>query len=59
MPPEYIEFQVISDAFDIFSLGIIITKIITGHEGYSSIADMAPAKFVKQVRLYFVFGTTI
>uniref|UniRef100_A0ACD5WRH4 Uncharacterized protein n=1 Tax=Avena sativa TaxID=4498 RepID=A0ACD5WRH4_AVESA len=49
LPPEYIEHQVISENFDIFSLGVIITKIITGNEGYNCIADMAPTKFVKQV----------
>ncbi|KAK1680103.1 hypothetical protein QYE76_040951 [Lolium multiflorum] len=49
LPPEYIELQVISEAFDIFSLGVIITKIVTGHEGYNNIADMTPTKFVKQI----------
>ncbi|KAM0909161.1 hypothetical protein ACQ4PT_014981 [Festuca glaucescens] len=49
LPPEYIELQVISRNFDIFSLGVIIAKIITGHEGYNSVADMAPTKFVKRV----------
>jgi hypothetical protein len=53
LPPEYIELQVISPHFDIFSLGVIIAKIITGHEGYNSVADMAGSKFVKTVRIYF------
>lgn len=50
-PPEYLNHQIITKEFDIFSLGVIITKIMTGREGYSSIADMRPGKFVKHVRL--------
>ena len=59
LPPEYIELQVISETFDIFSLGVIITKIVTGHEGYSNIADMTPRKFVKQVSIYLMFLNNI
>ncbi|PNT63875.1 uncharacterized protein LOC100845829 isoform X1 [Brachypodium distachyon] len=48
-PPEYLNHQIITKEFDIFSLGVIITKIMTGREGYTSIADMRPGKFVKHV----------
>lgn len=48
-PPEYIKHQIISKEFDIFSLGVIIVKIMTGHEGYTCIADMTTCKFVKHV----------
>ncbi|KAM0920257.1 hypothetical protein ACQ4PT_007631 [Festuca glaucescens] len=48
-PPEYIKHQIISKEFDIFSLGVIVVKIMTGHEGYTCIADMTTRKFVKHV----------
>ncbi|CAL4985694.1 unnamed protein product [Urochloa decumbens] len=49
LPPEYTKFQLLSPAFDIFSLGIIITKIMVGKERYNDIADMQPRKLVKLV----------
>jgi serine/threonine protein kinase len=54
-PPEYIKHQIISKEFDIFSLGVIIVKIMTGHEGYTCIADMTDCKFVKHVRTFLSF----
>uniref|UniRef100_A0ACD5YPY9 Uncharacterized protein n=1 Tax=Avena sativa TaxID=4498 RepID=A0ACD5YPY9_AVESA len=48
-PPEYIKHQIISREFDIFSLGVIIVKIMTGHEGYNSIVEMTTRKSVKLV----------
>jgi serine/threonine protein kinase len=48
-PPEYVKHQIISKEFDIFSLGVIIVKIITGHDGYNRVADIPTHKFVKQV----------
>ncbi|KAM0924348.1 hypothetical protein ACQ4PT_004972 [Festuca glaucescens] len=35
-PPEFINRRIISREFDIYSLGVIIVKIMTGHEGYHS-----------------------
>jgi serine/threonine protein kinase len=52
-PPEYIKHQIISKEFDIFSLGVIIVKIMTGHDGYNRVADMTTRKFVEHVRTYF------
>lgn len=49
-PPEYLERQMVSSAFDIFSLGVIITKIMIGTQGYNKFADLAHRKLVKQVR---------
>ncbi|KAM0906442.1 hypothetical protein ACQ4PT_016754 [Festuca glaucescens] len=49
-PPEYIKHQILSREFDIFSLGVIIVKIMTGHEGYSSTVEMTTHKAVKLVR---------
>ncbi|CAN6171445.1 unnamed protein product, partial [Urochloa humidicola] len=41
LPPEYIDRGTISNKFDIFSLGVIVIKIITGHQGYSKSAEMS------------------
>ncbi|CAL4994058.1 unnamed protein product [Urochloa decumbens] len=49
LPPEYTKFQLLSPAFDIFSLGVIITKIMVGKERYHDIADMPPRKLVNLV----------
>jgi hypothetical protein len=50
LPPEYTKFHLLSPAFDIFSLGIIITKIMMGRERYHEIADMPPRKLINLVR---------
>ncbi|KAF8730984.1 hypothetical protein HU200_016863 [Digitaria exilis] len=47
LPPEYIERQIISDKFDIFSLGVVIIKIVTRPKGYFRSAEMAPQEFVE------------
>ncbi|CAM0877754.1 unnamed protein product [Alopecurus aequalis] len=49
-PPEYINHRVVSEFFDIFSLGVILVKIMIGPEGYTRIADMTTRKFVKHVQ---------
>ncbi|CAN6371494.1 unnamed protein product, partial [Urochloa humidicola] len=49
LPPEYTKFQLLSPAFDVFSLGVIITKIMVGKERYHDIADMPPRKLVNLV----------
>ncbi|KAM0901065.1 hypothetical protein ACQ4PT_020252 [Festuca glaucescens] len=48
-PPEYIKHQIISREFDIFSLGVIIVKIMTGHGGYNSTVEMTTQKAVTLV----------
>jgi len=48
-PPEYIKHQITSREFDIFSLGVIIVKIMTGHEGYNSTVDLTTRKAVRLV----------
>jgi serine/threonine protein kinase len=53
LPPEFINFQVISKEYDIYSLGVIITKIITGITGYSDVADMGAQEFVEHVRICY------
>uniref|UniRef100_A0A453E196 Uncharacterized protein n=1 Tax=Aegilops tauschii subsp. strangulata TaxID=200361 RepID=A0A453E196_AEGTS len=49
-PPEYIKCQIISGEFDIFSLGVIIVKIMTGHQGYNSTVEMMTRKSVTLVQ---------
>ncbi|KAL6888914.1 hypothetical protein ACP4OV_009940 [Aristida adscensionis] len=47
-PPEFIDHQIISRKFDIFSLGVIIIKIMCGTEGYSFFHDMGPDEFINR-----------
>jgi serine/threonine protein kinase len=49
LPPEYIESNLISKKFDIFSLGVVIIKIMTGPTGYSKCSDMSPQQFIEIV----------
>jgi coatomer subunit beta' len=51
LPPEFINYQVISKEYHIYSLGVIITKTITGITGYSDVADMGAEEFVEHVRI--------
>ncbi|KAG2556874.1 hypothetical protein PVAP13_8NG173301 [Panicum virgatum] len=48
-PPEFINNQIISKEFDIFSLGVIIIKIICGPAVHSPDDGIRPIKFVRQV----------
>ncbi|CAN6380793.1 unnamed protein product [Urochloa humidicola] len=48
-PPEYIERSIISNKFDIFSLGVVIIKIMTGSTGYSRSTEMTPKEFIELV----------
>jgi len=65
VPPEYISHQIISEGFDIFSLGVIIMNIVTGPAGYSLACDMEPAKVIEHAckkwreRLQVVQGYTL
>lgn len=54
-PPEYIKNQIVSKEFDIFSLGVIIIKIIGGPTGHASIADMKADEFLEHVRKCYLF----
>ncbi|XP_048550718.1 putative cysteine-rich receptor-like protein kinase 12 isoform X2 [Triticum urartu] len=49
VPPEYIDENVISNKFDIFSLGAIIIKILAGPTSYSKRAEMSTQQFVELV----------
>ncbi|XP_044355355.1 uncharacterized protein [Triticum aestivum] len=46
-PPEYIKHQIISKEFDIFSLGVIIVKIMVGQENYNYIVETPARKSIK------------
>ncbi|VAH40090.1 putative serine/threonine-protein kinase [Triticum aestivum] len=47
IPPEFIDAGVISIKFDIYSLGMVIIKIMTGPDGYFRSAEMSPQQFVE------------
>ncbi|KAF8765557.1 hypothetical protein HU200_008445 [Digitaria exilis] len=49
-PPEYIDKKEISNKFDIYSLGVIIIKIVSGPESYPECLRMPSHKLVDQVR---------
>ncbi|CAO2153201.1 unnamed protein product [Urochloa humidicola] len=49
MPPEYIDNDIISKKFDIFSLGVVMIRIITGYEGYHKKDGMSSQEFVELV----------
>ncbi|KAM0855049.1 hypothetical protein ACQ4PT_050006 [Festuca glaucescens] len=49
MPPEYRDSGYISKKFDVFSLGVIIIKIMAGNKGYFGCFEMPPKQFVELV----------
>ncbi|KAI4968801.1 hypothetical protein ZWY2020_046131 [Hordeum vulgare] len=49
LPPEYINHHVISNKLDIFSLGVIIIKIMAGPTGYSKSAEISSQQFTELV----------
>ncbi|XP_037443636.1 DELLA protein GAI-like isoform X2 [Triticum dicoccoides] len=46
LPPEYIRNYLISSKFDIFSLGVVIIKIMAGRAGYYKSAEMSSHEFI-------------
>ncbi|CAL5004701.1 unnamed protein product [Urochloa decumbens] len=49
MPPEYINDGVVSNKFDVFSLGVIIIKMLAGNTGYYRHHEMPPERFIEFV----------
>ncbi|MBC2899794.1 hypothetical protein CFC21_112614, partial [Triticum aestivum] len=49
LPPEYIDGEIISIKSDIFSLGVVIIKIVTGPKGYFRRAEMTSQQLTKSV----------
>lgn len=45
LPPEYICNNLVSNKFDIYSLGVVIIKIMAGRAGYSNSAEMSSQEF--------------
>ena len=50
MPPEYIDGGFISKKFDVFSLGVIIIKMLAGDKSYFRCTEMPPDQFIQLVR---------
>ena len=49
MPPEYMKEGFISMKFDVFSLGVIILKIMAGNIGYPRCYNLPHEEFVELV----------
>ncbi|XP_039776597.1 putative disease resistance protein RGA3 isoform X1 [Panicum virgatum] len=49
-PPEYINSGEISRKFDIFSLGVVMIRIVAGPKGYPQCLDMSSDEFIDQVQ---------
>ncbi|XP_037482805.1 G-type lectin S-receptor-like serine/threonine-protein kinase SD1-13 [Triticum dicoccoides] len=49
MPPEYVDNGYISKKFDVFSLGIIIIKMLAGDKNSFLCAEMSPEQFIELV----------
>ncbi|CAL5027869.1 unnamed protein product [Urochloa decumbens] len=49
-PPEYIERGEISEKFDIYSLGVVIIRIVSGQNGYFKYQDMTSDEFIDHVQ---------
>ncbi|XP_044386752.1 putative cysteine-rich receptor-like protein kinase 35 isoform X4 [Triticum aestivum] len=51
LPPEYLFEHIVSKKLDIFSLGVVVTKIITGPRGPTRRAEMTYQDFINQVHV--------
>ncbi|CAN6172775.1 unnamed protein product, partial [Urochloa humidicola] len=49
MPPEYVDRYQITPKFDVFSLGVIIIKLMAGHDGYLKFENMSRQEFIDLV----------
>ncbi|KAJ1256937.1 hypothetical protein BS78_K259900 [Paspalum vaginatum] len=49
-PPEYIEKREVSEKFDVFSLGVVMIRIVSGQGGYSKYPTMSKEEFIDQVK---------
>jgi len=43
-PPEYVDMGKITKKFDVFSLGVIMIKVLAGPDGYSTYSDMSDSQ---------------
>lgn len=53
MAPEYINRGLITTKSDIFSLGVLIIEIVTGHRDYPEETGISFQEFVEPVRILF------
>ncbi|KAM0862388.1 hypothetical protein ACQ4PT_045298 [Festuca glaucescens] len=53
LPPEYIKHGTISNKLDIFSLGVVIIKMMAGRDGHSESDEKSSDEFTKLVREYW------
>ena len=61
-PPEYVDTETIIKKFDVFSLGVIIIKVLAGPDGYYSYSHMSNSQdFIYLVRdvSFFLTRTTM
>jgi serine/threonine protein kinase len=58
MAPEFLHEGTITLKSDIFSLGVIIMEIITGHRDYPCVSGTSSNDFIKLVRKIFSHFTT-
>ena len=50
MPPEYVDNGSVSKKYDVFSLGVIIIKVMDGNMGRTRSAEMDAEQFTEHVR---------
>lgn len=50
MPPEYVDSGFVSKKCDVFSLGVIIIKLMDGHLGRTRSSQMGTEQFIQHVR---------
>jgi len=50
MPPEYVDSGFVSKKFDVFSLGVIIIKLLDGNLGRTRSSQMSTEQYVQHVR---------
>uniref|UniRef100_R7W786 non-specific serine/threonine protein kinase n=1 Tax=Aegilops tauschii TaxID=37682 RepID=R7W786_AEGTA len=51
LPPEYLFEHIVSKKLDIFSLGVVVTKIITGPRGPTRRGEMTQQEFTNQIKV--------
>lgn len=49
MPPEFLRSGCITTKFDVFSLGVLIIKLMDGNMGWTRSIEMSPELFIEHV----------
>jgi hypothetical protein len=51
MPPEYMHNLIVSNKFDVFSLGVVIIRVVAGNKGYyRGHHELSRTQFIELVR---------